>query len=1205
MKTRSVSSTLRVLSVAHAAWCMILLVAGSQLPATAASVSGQVFFDLNRNGVRDTASEYGLPEWTIQLAGAANISVTTDANGNFTFSSLAAGTYTVSAVNPTPWVQSLPAGGGNYSLTLSASGVVTGEDFGVYQPPCVPPMRWQRNGGGNQADTGGFTVPTFDGGFAVAYTSESAPNHGGTDFMVTRFDAAGNALWTQNYGGPGNETLTMFKVLPGDEFILAGITDSDVGGNKTSPNYGLEDFWIVRLHADGTKDWEFEAGGDSNDEPWGGMLTSDGGFLVCGTSYSSQSGTRWSPSFGDSDGWVIKLYPFGALEWESSFGGSGYDGLYYPVENPMDGSFLIAGDSASAPGSGGGNKSSVHHGNGDYALVKIDTHGNYVWDRSFGGTSIEQNQGGLGSLPNGDVVLCGFSASGATGNKTAPSFGFWDCWLVRVSNDGNTVPWDRAFGGSGYEDVRGLQVVCATNILIAGASESGISGNKVTPRYGSSRDAWVALIGGDGVKIWDQTFGGSADDRFTDVSTTTEGRALLAGRTTSSDGTVNVTPLGQADIWVMELGTVCCPYFRLVSASADCAQGKVTVDFSGSVNPAMALVPANYTLSGGATVQSASWGASTLTVVLDVAGLAPGVTYTLSVSPALTDNYGNVLGTAASQLNLACMGEIRGRVFSDQNTDCTLNGPDFALFQQTVMLTPGPLYTLSDAQGYYSFTGLNPGAYTVQALVNAGANWAVTCPLSGVHSLSLGQGQSALNNDFAFHSTRAQDCPDLWVNLSAYYPGPKLNYHVGGSTPCCGTNFFYRLDFGNAGTLSALLSGSITLLLPPNCSFVSAFPAAVQGWTATGTPGVQGAPVTVSFLPPFQFVPPNGQWSVDIEVHLDCDITQTCEAQKVLLAQAVFLPLFGDCDWLNNKSDHQVSPCCSYDPNVKTVAPKGCGPQGFVPRGQELTYTVQFQNIGGGPASLVRVRDRLDDDLDLSTLKVIAASHANHFQINGRELLWTFPNINLASAAVDEPRSHGYVKYRVRPFAAAPAGTVITNSAKIYFDANAPITTSITTNTLTDDPVPVAAFAVAAQPGTGGMVQNFTYTGGTVGGTFDWYFGPDATPQTSTATSPSGVVFSQPGPHLVSLRTQLAGCESEPAIHQIWIGQPRLNIARVGADLLLSWQGDGYQVLEATNLTPTVQWTPVLTAPSGFDDWHFLPLPPASGARFYRLEQAP
>ena len=185
---------------------------------------------------------------------------------------------------------------------------------------------------------------------------------------------------------------------------------------------------------------------------------------------------------------------------------------------------------------------------------------------------------------------------------------------------------------------------------------------------------------------------------------------------------------------------------------------------------------------------------------------------------------------------------------------------------------------------------------------------------------------------------------------------------------------------------------------------------------------------------------------------------------------------------------------CSHDPNDMQVTPAGCGPQGFIAAGQPLTYLVRFQNTGNGAAYQVVVSNKLSANLDVSTLKVIGSSHPYALEVQGQQLVWTFPNIYLPAQSADDLGSQGYVKYQVSPLGSASAGTVITNRAAIFFDLNAPVLTVTTTNTITASPVPVASFTVTPHIGSTGHTNDFTYTGGNTGATYLWNFGSDATP---------------------------------------------------------------------------------------------------------------
>src|SRR4030095_2424669 len=108
-----------------------------------------------------------------------------------------------------------------------------------------------------------------------------------------------------------------------------------------------------------------------------------------------------------------------------------------------------------------------------------------------------------------------------------------------------------------------------------------------------------------------------------------------------------------------------------------------------------------------------------------------------------------------------------------------------------------------------------------------------------------------------------------------------------------------------------------------------------------------------------------------------------------------------------------------------------------------LTYTIRFQNTGTDTAFTVVLRDTLDADLDWASMQIVAASHAlTRIQVDtAGEATFRFSRILLPDSNVNEPASHGFVKYRIAPVDGAPDWTTITNSASIYFDLNAPVVT--------------------------------------------------------------------------------------------------------------------------------------------------------------------
>jgi uncharacterized repeat protein (TIGR01451 family) len=141
---------------------------------------------------------------------------------------------------------------------------------------------------------------------------------------------------------------------------------------------------------------------------------------------------------------------------------------------------------------------------------------------------------------------------------------------------------------------------------------------------------------------------------------------------------------------------------------------------------------------------------------------------------------------------------------------------------------------------------------------------------------------------------------------------------------------------------------------------------------------------------------------------------------------------------------------CAYDPNDKLVTPEGYLEERFTLFGEELEYTIRFQNTGNDTAFHVRITDLLDPALDLTTFRVIACSHPMETSLHpfSRLLTFSFPDILLPDSTTNEPLSHGFAKYRIAHKNGLPEGVVVENYANIFFDFNPAIKTNTTWNTL-------------------------------------------------------------------------------------------------------------------------------------------------------------
>lgn len=139
----------------------------------------------------------------------------------------------------------------------------------------------------------------------------------------------------------------------------------------------------------------------------------------------------------------------------------------------------------------------------------------------------------------------------------------------------------------------------------------------------------------------------------------------------------------------------------------------------------------------------------------------------------------------------------------------------------------------------------------------------------------------------------------------------------------------------------------------------------------------------------------------------------------------------------------------SFDPNDKQGIPLGLLDEHFIPLQQPIDYMIRFQNTGTDTAFTVIIRDTLDKNLDPTTIRPLGSSHPYQFNLSGEGVAqFIFTNIMLPDSNINEAGSHGYVKFSIAPKANMQEGTVIKNTAAIFFDFNAPVYTNTTWHTL-------------------------------------------------------------------------------------------------------------------------------------------------------------
>lgn len=181
------------------------------------------------------------------------------------------------------------------------------------------------------------------------------------------------------------------------------------------------------------------------------------------------------------------------------------------------------------------------------------------------------------------------------------------------------------------------------------------------------------------------------------------------------------------------------------------------------------------------------------------------------------------------------------------------------------------------------------------------------------------------------------------------------------------------------------------------------------------------------------------------------------EIDDELVAIASVNPVSGDETENDNVFELQQTVIGSYDPNDITCLEGG---QILIEDADKyLHYLIRFQNTGTASAINVRVENVLDDKLDWVTMQLESLSHTGRVEIvNGSEVSFIFNNINLPDSTNDEPNSHGYIAYKIKPIDNVVLGDIFYNTADIYFDFNPPIITNTVATEIVEEQLSVSEF---------------------------------------------------------------------------------------------------------------------------------------------------
>jgi hypothetical protein len=387
--------------------------------------------------------------------------------------------------------------------------------------------------GGSKNDVFNSLVKTADGGYAILGYTQSKDGDITTkvdenfDFWLLKYAADNTLLWSKTFGGSKDDRGADVIQTQDGGFALLGYSQSI--DQDVSLNAGSQDFWFIKLTADGAISWQKTFGFSGAD--YGTVLTetNDNGYLITGVLDVTASGGLGNENkaqrHAGGDIWAIKLNNIGDLEWSKYYGGSFTD-TALGIEKTADNGFIIVASSDSDDSDITNNK-----GTYDFWVFRITSEGVLVWEQNFGGSEIDEARA-IAASDDGNFIIVGDTRSKDV--DVSNNNGAADIWILKISPAG-TLIWEKTIGAAGFDVARSISKTQDNGFLISGSSRSSAAGfiNQ------GQNDALLIKINSEGGIEWQETAGGSEIDFLYDAIELNNSTIIAVGESNSADGDIS------------------------------------------------------------------------------------------------------------------------------------------------------------------------------------------------------------------------------------------------------------------------------------------------------------------------------------------------------------------------------------------------------------------------------------------------------------------------------------------------------------------------------------------------------------------------------------------------------------------------------------------------------------------------------------------
>ncbi|CAA6806744.1 MAG: Unknown protein [uncultured Aureispira sp.] len=839
----------------------------------------------------------------------------------------------------------------------------------------------------------------FDPGIGV--NNLSAPTNS-SHVYILKLDASGNFLWAKSFGGTGTCYLSQLTVDPWGNILLTGhfqgMIDFDPGTGFNNQNYAYETIYILKLNASGNFLWvKIIEGNDVNRSNsivadhsgniyttgyFQGMIDFDPGPNVFNASV--QSGAT-------SDAFVLKLDASGGFVWAKTIGGLGIGtlALGYTIKVDSRGN-VYSGGTFKGPNDfdpGVGTFMQFNQAtSGNAYIQKLDSVGNFVWAKTFGGTGGLDQVSAIAFDKFDNVYTVGvFNAivdfDPSVGVQNLTSNGDRDAFLLKLDADGNFT-WATGMGAVNEDISSDIAVDNFGTIYNSGHFEGTVDFNPdtgTTNLISTHRSAFIQKLRQRG--IYGQIF---QDVNSNCIQENLENS--LADRIVVVQPGEHYAMTNSAGFWLID--------------SLPTGNYTVTVDTSGNWVPSCPIRQ-SFTINNVDT--------ALLIAPFGLASTTPCPKPLISVhAPFLRPGFSNQL------VYVQACNTALGTALID--TGYVIIELDSLLTVQTGTL---PYTSLGNNQYRVDVGALYPGDCVPFAL---------RCSLST---------NAVLNQSLCM---RAVLYPiDSCALDTIPTPSPL------GITPCL-TNY----DGSHLNVKAICQNDTIHFMVTNIGDGAMSCYSQVRLYIDGQFIWMDSVQLAVGVSQTFVFAGDGRTWRMEVDQHSlypgnshPSTTIERCGNESNWTPDLFNILPLDDANPFVDIYCGLVSG--SYDPNDKQGYPLGIGNAHEIQPQQALEYLIRFQNTGTDTAFTVVVRDTLSTDLDIYSILSGVASHDYSFKIYGpRVLEWTFNHIMLPDSNTNAAASHGFVRFKVNQAEHLPLGTLIENTAQIYFDFNAPIVTNTT-----------------------------------------------------------------------------------------------------------------------------------------------------------------